>query len=91
MKKIVARLFIKDSSIAAFKSLIPELIEKTRAEKGCLCYSLFEDVTCPGAFLFYEEYRDQAAVNLHMSSAYLQSFLRDSAEMQSRKPIIDII
>ena len=91
MKKIVARFFVKKDSIAAFKDLAAAIVEKTRKEKGCLFYGLFEDVARPGVFLFYEEYRDQAAVDLHMSSVYLQAFLRDSAKMQSKKPIVDII
>ena len=91
MKKIVARLFIKKDSIPAFKGYASEIIEKTRQEKGCLFYSLFEDVACPGEFLFYEEYRDQAAVDQHMRSAYLQAFLKNAAEMQSKDPILHMV
>jgi quinol monooxygenase YgiN len=91
MKRIVARFFIKNDSIDAFKCLAAELVEETRKEEGCLFYSLFEDAACPGEFLFYEEYQNQAAVDLHIGSAYFQVFSKGSAEMQSKKPVIDII
>ena len=91
MKRIVARLFVKEESVAAFKGLFAGLAEKTRQEDGCLFYCLYEDVARPGDFLCYEEYCDQAAVDRHMGSAHLQAFLKGTASLQARPPIVDFL
>jgi quinol monooxygenase YgiN len=70
-KRVIARIFIKNESIEAFKKQADVIIQKTRSEKGCLFYSLFEDVSRSGEFLFYEEYADQAALDIHFKSEYL--------------------
>jgi quinol monooxygenase YgiN len=91
MKKIIARLFIKEGSIDAFKAHAALIIPKTRREKGCIFYSLFEDVCKPGEFLFYEEYADQAAVDLHLGSEYLKTFRASVEHMHAKDKIVEII
>lgn len=91
MKRIIARLYVKEESVAAFKGLFADLAEKTRQEDGCLFYCLYEDVRRPGEFLCYEEYCDQAAVDRHMGSEYLRAFLTGTASMQARQPNIEIL
>ncbi|MBF0569426.1 MAG: antibiotic biosynthesis monooxygenase [Candidatus Omnitrophica bacterium] len=90
-KKIIARCFIKKECVEAFKAQAAALIPKTRSEEGCLFYSLFQDVSSPGEFLFYEEYRDQAAVDAHLKSEYLGRHRANTKQMQSKETIVDII
>jgi len=90
-KRIIARFFIKDGSIENFKEQAAGLVKNTRKEKGCLFYSLFQDVSNPGEFLFYEEYADQDAVNTHSNSAYLNVFRASIGDMQYKDKIVDII
>ena len=92
MKKIIiARLFIKNESIESFKKRSDEIIQKTRKEKGCLFYSLFQDVSSPGEFLFYEEYVNQDAMDIHSKSEYLKNFRTSISDMQSKENVVDII
>jgi quinol monooxygenase YgiN len=90
-KTVIARLFIKPESIGEFMKLANGMIEQTRREKGCIFYSLFQDVNKPGEFLFYEEYVDQAALDIHQKSEYLAGFRKANAQMHSDKPIIDVV
>ena len=90
-KKVIARLFIKNESIESFKKQADEIIQKTRKEKGCLFYSLFQDVTITGEFLFYEEYASQEALDIHSNSEYLKIFRTSISNMQSKEKVVDII
>ncbi|MBF0593383.1 MAG: antibiotic biosynthesis monooxygenase [Candidatus Omnitrophica bacterium] len=92
MKKIViARLYIKDGSVADFKKQAALIIEKTRQEKGCLFYSLFEDVSCAGEFLFYEEYTDQQALDIHTHSEYLKKFRAAVNDMKAKDSMVEVL
>jgi len=90
-KKVIARLFIKNESIDSFKKQAAVIIQKTRKEKGCLFYSLFQDVTITGEFLFYEEYASQEALDIHSNSEYLKIFRTSISNMQSKEKVVDII
>ncbi len=43
MIKVIAKNLFKQGSIENALSLYEELVEKSRAEKGCLSYELFQD------------------------------------------------
>jgi quinol monooxygenase YgiN len=90
-KKVIARLFIKNESIESFKKQTVEIIQKTRKEKGCIFYSLFQDVSSPGEFLFYEEYASQDALDIHSNSEYLKTFRTSVSKMQSKEKVVDIV
>ena len=42
------------------------LLEPTRKEPGCLVYELHCDPENPGKFMFYEKFKSQAALDLHV-------------------------
>ena len=90
-KRVIARLFIKRGSVEAFKAQAAEMVRKTRCEKGCLFYSLFQDISNPGEFLFYEEYVNQEALDIHFKSEYLGAFRTSINNMQSKEKVVDII
>ena len=91
MKKVIARLFIKNGSIEAFKEHAALIVPKTRSEKGCLFYSLFQNVSRPGDFLFYEEYENQEALDIHSKSEYLQTFRASVGGMHAKEKIVEVI
>ena len=90
-KKVIALLFIRNESIESFKKQAAVIIQKTRKEKGCLFYSLFQDVTITGEFLFYEEYASQDALDIHSNSEHLKTFRTIVSNMQSKEKVVDII
>lgn len=49
-----------------------ELAEATRQEPGCIHYIPVQDPEDPRNFLFYEQYRDQAAFEEHGASEHFQ-------------------
>jgi quinol monooxygenase YgiN len=51
------------------------LLEPTRKEPGCLAYELHRDPEHPGKFMFYEKFKNQAALDEHVNSPYFKKFL----------------
>jgi len=90
-KMVIARLFIKNEARSTFLKEATVLIQRTRAEKGCLFYSLYEDAARPGDFLFYEEYADQEALDEHFHSAHLQVFRDITGYMHAKDRIVEVI
>ncbi|MDD2704001.1 MAG: putative quinol monooxygenase [Acidocella sp.] len=69
---------------AALSTLVPE----TRKEPGCIQYTLHEASAAPGTFYVYEVYKDQAAVEAHMNSPYLQAVLAKAGPLLGNAPSI---
>ena len=75
VKKIIsAQVFIKPDKVDAFIAATKDLIEKSRAEEGCVSYSLYQDPRDKTKFLFFEEWKNQAAVDYHFATEHFQKF-----------------
>ncbi|MGO2037596.1 MAG: putative quinol monooxygenase [Brevibacterium sp.] len=59
------------------RKLFTDLIDRTRAEDGCLRYELFRDRDDDHRFILMEEWRDQAALDAHLSSEHIAAFFRE--------------
>lgn len=90
-KKVIARVFVKNECIDAFRNETVDLIQKTRSEAGCISYNLFQDVSVPGNFVFVEEYKNQEAVDFHFKSEHLKSFGEKAANLFSKEMIVEVI
>ncbi|MBF0522259.1 MAG: antibiotic biosynthesis monooxygenase [Candidatus Omnitrophica bacterium] len=90
-KKVIARIYIKKEFVEMFKKFAGEIIQKTRKEKGCLLYSLFQDVSRPQDFLFYEEYADQEALDIHFNSKYLSNFRAKTKDLLAKETVVEVI
>ena len=64
------------------------LLVPTRQEAGCLYYLLHQDPEEPGSFMFYEVFKDQRALDDHVSSSYFQKFLKFRS--QGSDPVAEI-
>lgn len=56
-----------------------EITEASRKEPGCLFYVIQQSNENPLHFVFYEQYKDAAALNAHRASAHFARY-RDSIE-----------
>lgn len=65
-------------------------VRNSRAEAGCVSYHFYEDAMEPNAFFFYEEWKDQAAVDFHFSQAYCLAFIAKAREIAIEEPKIVI-
>ena len=91
VKKIIsAQVFIKSDKVDAFLAATKDLIEKSRAEEGCISYTLYQDPHDRTKFLFFEEWKNQAAIDYHFSTAHFIGFGNALDEMASAPPVITI-
>jgi len=68
---LVAKIKAKAGSEAQVEAAFKEMVEKVRSEPGCLAYVLHKSTTDPTQFVFYESYKDQAAVEAHRGTPHM--------------------
>ena len=88
-KVVVARVTVKEGQEAAFIAVGNVLVEATRKEPGCLFYTLYQSTTAPGTFVFYEEYKDQAAFDFHANSDHFNAFAGAIGDMLDGDLVVD--
>lgn len=88
-KTIVARAKVLAGKEQEFIKVAGPLIEGTRAEEGNLSYNLYQNPSDPASFLFYEEYKDDTAMEIHATSAHFQAFGKAIEEMLASELIIE--
>lgn len=75
MIKITAKSIVKAGAREPFIAAARELVEKSRAEAGNISYHLYEDMDDPNILTFIEEWKDQAAVDVHADSEHFQRII----------------
>lgn len=63
-------------------------IEATRAEPGCLLYTLNRDVDRPDRLVFVEQWESRGALEAHLGSAHLQAFLAAVGDLLDAPPTV---
>ena len=78
MVGIVATLKVKDGQQAAFEDIANQLVAASRAEPGCLEYTLWrtDDST---VYMFVERYQSPEAVEAHKKSDHFRQVGRQMA------------
>jgi len=85
---IFATLIAAPGKEEALRPILSGLVPLTRQEPGNLQYALHEALETPGVFYVHEVYKDQAAVDAHMSSPYLQKALSEAGPLLGGAPTI---
>lgn len=73
-KTIVCRVSVKAGQEEAFMNVAKVLVEATRQEAGNISYNLYRSPFDPQSFVFYEEYKDDAAFDFHANSEHFKAF-----------------
>ena len=90
-KTVVARLTIKKEVVESFVQFAQKIVEETRKEAGCISYGLYKDcISQEAEFIFYEEYKDQAALDFHNKSEYLSLFFSQITPLLADQPIVEV-
>jgi quinol monooxygenase YgiN len=72
---VVAKIRAAKGKGDALAALLKEQAAAVRAaEPGCLVYRAHRSTKDPEAFYFYEQYRDDAAFDVHRKGAHLARF-----------------
>ena len=70
---MLVRAVVRESSEAECARICREVTEASRKEPGCAFYAVHQSRETPQEFVFYEQYRDRAALEEHRASTH---FLR---------------
>jgi quinol monooxygenase YgiN len=70
------------------RGVLTDLVTATHKEPGVLQYILHEDPKNPGNFYVFEAYKDQDAVNAHMSSPHLATAFAKAGPLVGAAPSI---
>jgi quinol monooxygenase YgiN len=90
-KTVIARLTIKKEAVDKFVQFAQKIVEETRKETGCITYILYKNSFGQEAqFIFYEEYKDQAALDFHNKSEYLKQFLSQITPLLAGAPTVEV-
>ena len=73
-KTIVCRVLVKEGQEAAFVDVAKTLVDATRQEAGNISYNLYQSPFDSKSFIFYEEYKDDAAFDFHANSDHFKAF-----------------
>jgi quinol monooxygenase YgiN len=78
---VVARIRALPGNEEKVRAALLALIPPTRQERGCINYDLHQSVDDPALFMFYENWENRHALDLHMKTPHLQSFRENYYEL----------
>ena len=68
-------MLVKPGSESQCREYIRILQEHSRKETGCLMYLGHQSTENPRKFLFYEQYKDEAALQAHRDSTHFKQYV----------------
>ncbi len=74
MLVIAGRIEIDPGNRDAAISAAREMMEQTQREAGCISYTFSSDLTDPGCFRIFEEWKSQEALDAHFASPHMAAF-----------------
>lgn len=77
---LVATARARPGHAADLRASLHSLIAPTLKEAGCVQYDLHEETGVEGAFLFYEIWESQAALDAHAASEHLRAHQARAAD-----------
>ena len=84
---VVAKVVAKSNAVDAVKAELLKMIAPTRQEQGCIEYRLHQDNDNPAVFTFYENWKDQACLEQHMSSQHFQAYVAAVGDLLADKTV----
>lgn len=73
--QVVVRIIARPDKVQEVRTLLKNIIEPSRKEKGCLQYVLLQNSKDPTDFTAVEEWTDAAAYQGHLTSPHVQDVL----------------
>ena len=87
---IAAKFTGKPGSRSEILQLVAAVSLLSRAENGCLTSQFYEQQPGGNEFLFFEEWRDQAALDAHFQTQHFAEFVKAIPELIEGTPKIRI-
>jgi len=78
---LVAFLFARPGKEAELGRRLLALVERSRAEAGCINYDVHQSDDDPGVFVMYENWTGRAALDLHFTMPYMREIVAELPEL----------
>ncbi len=88
---VVAHMQVKTDRVAAFLDSAKPVLAATRAEAGCISYLLNASVEDPTQFVFVEQWRERADLDVHVKSAHMKTFAAALRDVLAGRPKVECI
>ncbi len=88
---IVAKITLKADKVDTFIEAVKPLIAASRAEPGCISYTPYQNPYEKTAIFFFEEWKDQAAIDFHFATPHFKAFGEQIKDMIVGAPEITIL
>ena len=89
---LIAKIKAKPGSEKELEDAFRDMIKKVRAsEPGCLTYILHKSNEDPTAFVWYENYTDEAAFATHRKTDHMKEMGTRIASLLAEKPQIELL
>ncbi|HUR96565.1 MAG TPA: putative quinol monooxygenase [Pyrinomonadaceae bacterium] len=79
--RVVAHLTAKLDKIDETREVLLSLVQRTRAEPGCIVYELLENNADPTDFTFVEEWTGEAALSAHLDSDHMRNLVSKADDL----------
>ena len=89
-KLIAAKISVKPDQVKAFIEATPAILAASRAEPGCVSYTMYQNPHEPASFFFFEQWKDQAAIDAHFATPHFKAFGEQIKNMVAAPPEIVI-
>lgn len=83
---IIGTVVAKPEKRAELLAILQSFVTPTRTEPGCINYDFHHDASDPNRFVFYENFVDEAALQVHLRMPYLKP-LMDRLEELLAEPV----
>ncbi len=87
---VAGKINIKPGTKPEFTKIAMKCLVSSRQEPGSVSYSFYEDQTSPNTILYFEEWRDQAALDHHFQTPYFKEFMADATPLFDGTPEIKV-
>ncbi|TRY29744.1 putative quinol monooxygenase [Aliiglaciecola sp. M165] len=87
---ITGRVHIRENCLQDALALCLRHVEHSRAEDGCISHAVTQDVEQPKKLFFFEQWRDNDAVQAHFALPTSQQFVKNLSPLCESHPELTV-
>ena len=87
---VIAKVPVKPECKKALLDLAQGVMEATRAEEGCISYTLLDNTYDSGQCVFVEEWADLDALRKHAASAHIAEWRKQSRDLTAGRTAVTV-
>lgn len=83
-------LTVKPEHEQTYLTFLNDLVQKSRADQGCLFYDHFRSVQQPNSYIIVENWADDESIAAHNETEHLKAFFTTVPPLLQSEPILNI-